>query len=98
MMSSPSPVGRVFLTHQGKPYRKKRNGGGQLKTALANAAMETGIKINVRVLKQIRKARLLGLRPDIDESDDTAKYEAVARIINSSLKKYRERESNVPAV
>ena len=95
--SVPLPVGRVFLTHRGKPYQRKKSGGGQLKTALANAAMETGIKINARILKQIRKARLLGTRPDIDEPDDTTRFEVVTRLIKSTLTKYRGLESNASA-
>lgn len=85
-------VGRVFLTHRGRPYKQKKNGGGHLKSGLAVVARKTGIKVNVRVLKRIRKARLNGERPDIP--DDNQSQVVVASELKSGLTKCRERESN----
>ena len=84
--------GRVFLTHRGKPYSRKKSGGGHLKSGLAVVAKRTGVKINVRILKRIRKERLAGER--LVENIDATKVGIVAEPTDLDLTTTLEPESN----
>lgn len=85
--------GRVFLTHRGKPYSRKASGGGHLKSGLAVVAKRTGVKINVRILKRIRKARIASER--LVEMIDATKVGIVAEPTDLDLTTTLEWESNV---
>lgn len=84
--------GRVFLTHRGKPYSRKESGGGHLKSGLALVAKRTGVKINVRILKRIRKERLASER--LVENIDATKVGIVAEPTDLDLTTALEPESN----
>jgi integrase len=86
-------VGKVFLTHRGRPYRPRACAGGQLKSALAYAWKKAGVKITPSTLKRIWRARRRGKRPDVEVATGRTR-EIVANLMNSTLTKYREPESN----
>lgn len=91
LQQTPSALrtGNVFLTNHGKPYSPKRSGGGQLKSALASAWKNTGVKITLSTLKRIWRARRRGERLE-GEVDTEEQKNIVSEPMSSQLTKHRE--------